>query len=377
MVPGPSHHPEAMTAELWQPIAPTPVSELLVSYRGATSRVLVKQESASRSGSVKARTALGLLRSMDAISPLVPGTVVVESTSGNLGVALAQWLASLECQFVAVIDPKTPASAAASMRASGAVVVMTNRPDGRGGYLLSRLAAVRQLCADNPGYRWTNQYENRANPAIHEQTTGPEILAQGGLDLDAVYVAVSTGGTLAGISRHIRSRARLVSLVAVDAHLSLATPPGRERVPQPPAAAAGARLLPGIGSSRRSSFLSLRSYDRRVGVRDSDAISMCRILRADTGLGLGASTGYVVSACVSELPSALAPLRALCLSPDDASLYEDTVYDDGWVEGVGLSGQVARSIADLRADGLAFELTDPGASCGMPSGPRSCRGHSD
>ncbi len=355
-----------MTAELWQPITRTPVAQLQVRYRGATLLVLLKQESANASGSVKARTAIGLLRSLDAAAPLTPGTVVVESTSGNLGIALAHQTRLLGCSMIAVIDPKTPAVSVAAMRAAGARIDVVDEPDGRGGYLLSRLARVRQLCADNPGYRWTNQYENPANPQIHTQTTGPEILDQGGDDLDTVYVAVSTGGTLAGIADAVRRSGRLISVVAVDAHSSLATAEARAAdrlLPTTP----GARLIPGIGASRPSSFLTGASYDRRVTVRDCEAIAVCRILRQDTAVGVGGSTGCVLRACVTELAGPLPPLRPLCVSPDDATRYEDTLYDDGWLRLNNLYGAVCATMAALRADGLTFSMDPPTVTVHQPA----------
>jgi cysteine synthase A len=122
-------------------------------------------------------------------------------------------------------------------------------------------------------------------------------------------------------------------------------------------AAPGARVLPGIGASRRSSFLRSDSFDRRIAVRDAQAMAMCRILRDDTSIGVGGSTGCVLSACIEELASPLAPLRPLCLSPDDDSKYEDTVYDDNWLDQMMLREEVADVIHCLRADGLRFRLS--------------------
>lgn len=348
-------------AGLWQPIAPTPVSELLVTLRGTAHRMLLKHESHNPSGSVKDRTAIGLLRCLDEQRPLLPGTVVVESTSGNLGVALARHLALLDCHLIAVIDPKTPAVTRQTLEAAGASLSLVDEPDGLGGYLISRLRVVKELCARNPDYRWTNQYESPANPRIHEETTAPEILLQGGPDLDAVYVAVSTGGTLAGIARHVRQCGRFVRLVAVDAHASLASaPPQADRQLGQAGSAPAARVLPGIGASRRSSFLHAGSFDRRIAVRDPEAMAMCRMLHEDTGIGVGGSTGCVIRACVEELASPVAPRRPLCLSPDDSVKYQDTVYDDGWLKEMGLLDEVCEIADRFRADGLSFELDRTG-----------------
>ncbi|NUT32224.1 MAG: pyridoxal-phosphate dependent enzyme [Hamadaea sp.] len=335
-------------------LTPTPVSELLVTYAGAHHRILVKHESFLPSGSVKERTAIGLLRALDRQRPLTPGTVVVESTSGNLGIALARQLTRVGGKLIAVIDPKTPAATRQLLIEAGATLHLVDEHDGHGGYLLTRLATVRALLASNPSYRWTNQYESDANPEIHAQTTGPEILQQGGATLDAVYVAVSTGGTLAGISRHVRGTGRAVRLMAVDAFSSMASGP-----PAMPATEADARLLPGIGASRRSSFLTDDSFDARRTVRDSDAIAMCRMLRQDTDIGIGGSAGCVLSACVTDLTSPEAPGRALCLAPDDATKYEDSIFSDAWLDRVALTGAVDATMRRWRAEGLAFKSTEP------------------
>jgi cysteine synthase len=245
--------------------------------------------------------------------------------------------------LVAVVDAHTPASTVSALRAAGAEVVVVEEPDERGGYLLNRLRTVQRLCAENPHYRWVNQYENPANPLAHEHSTGPEILDQGGPALDGVYVAVSTGGTLAGVSRHLRGRAPHVRIVAVDAQGSLATggPSGR-------------RLLPGIGAGRPSSFLTPSAYDCVHRVPDVDAIAVCRQVHAKTGLAVGGSSGSVLMACFTEVAAGIVS-APLCLLPDGGDRYRDTIYDDRWLERQGLLGQVLRRRRRLSAH-LTLEL---------------------
>ncbi|MFD8385631.1 pyridoxal-phosphate dependent enzyme [Streptomyces sp. NPDC059679] len=333
----------------------TPVSAVRVAYRGRFHRMLLKHESRNATGSVKDRTALGLLRALDARRSLRPGSVVVESTSGNLGIALAQLLGRLGCHLIAVVDPKTPDATLRRLNAAGARLHMVNEPDGHGGYLLNRLAAVAELCRKNPAYRWTNQYENPANPMVHQQTTGPEIVAQGGPDLDAVYAAVSTGGTLAGIAAHMRLLRLPIRLVAVDAATSVATSHniGRD---QSAAVEPGSRLVPGIGASRPSSFLKPSSYDRSMRVADTTTIAMCRIFRSDTGIGLGGSSGAVVSACVRELGEISPPRLSLCLAADSDDAYLSTIYEDGWLTRIGALDGVRSAVDQFRLDGVSFSL---------------------
>jgi N-(2-amino-2-carboxyethyl)-L-glutamate synthase len=321
----------------------TPMEPLTVTLGGAVSTVRLKLESHNPTGSTKDRTAAGILRSMEQMAPLRPGDVVVESTSGNLGLALVRLLTLKQCQFVAVVDLNTPEPARRALEEAGASLVVVDEPDGQGGYLLNRLRTVRELCARHPEYRWGNQYGNPANPAIHYQTTGPELLAQGGPEMDAVYVAVSTGGTLAGVSSYLRGHAPGIQVVAVDAEGSLVT---GDKV--------GPRRLSGIGASRRSTFLNPWTYDRAVRVGDVDSFAMCRLLLADTGLLLGGSSGSVLSACVRELVGPQPIMAPVCLCPDDGAKYLNTFYDDWWLAREGLLDAVERRTHAFRDLGVSF-----------------------
>lgn len=331
------------------PVEATPVAWLTVVHRGTHQRVGLKLEGTNATGSVKHRTATGLLRSLHEQRPLVPGSVVVESTSGNLGIALAHLLRRLGCRFIAVVDVRTPPWSVAELRSQGAEVVVVDTPDRHGGYLLERLTRVHAILAANPGYRWTNQYENPANPAVHASTTGPEILAQVP-DVDAVYVPVSTGGTLAGISASLGGRRTSVSVVAVDAHGSRAV-----------RARPGRRLISGIGSSRPSRFLDAGTYDRVVHVGDSAAVAACRALREDVGLRLGGSSGSVLRAFLRDLddPAVARPVAPVCLCADGGDRYADTLYSDTWLAEHGLGGEVAAAHARLRSTATRFTWEDP------------------
>lgn len=336
----------ATVSNLAVQIPATPVVTVAVTSHGITHRILLKRECHLPTGSIKYRTAVGLLEAMNQISPLGPGTVIVESTSGGLGGALAHLLGPLGCEFIAVIDPKTPVATRRVLAAAGARLHCVTQSDGRGGYLYSRLRRVRELCQANPHYRWTDQYNNPANPRIHQETTGPEIIRQGGPALDAVYVAVSTGGTLAGIAAHIRSLGRPIRIVAVDAHGSHATT----------AQLSGWRHIPGIGASRPSTLLRPGSFHYAVHVSDADAIAVCRLFQAGTGIRLGGSSGHVLHACLADLTGPHPPGRPLCLCADDGDRYADTIYHDGWIAQSHLTADVQASLARLRERGITFRV---------------------
>jgi cysteine synthase A len=323
-------------------ITPTRLLRAVVRYAGYSSRIGLKLERDNVTGSLKDRTAAGLITALIHKKPLAEGDVVIESTSGNLGLAMAAILEKLKCQFIAVVDPKTPAHTRRAIDDRGARTVLVDDPDPTGGYLLSRIARVRDICRENPGYHWPDQYCNPANPDIHARTTGPEIVRQAGPTLDAVYVAVSTGGTLAGVSAYVRALRAAVRIVAVDACGS------RAIVDSP-----GRRSIPGIGASRRSSFVEPGAYDDVRHVADADAFAVCHILREDLGLCLGGSSGSVVCAMIEDLPRR--PGRfPVCLCPDGGEKYLDTFYDRGWLAGQGADAAFDRAVDRFRARGLSF-----------------------
>ncbi|MFJ9680713.1 pyridoxal-phosphate dependent enzyme [Streptomyces sp. NPDC101194] len=324
----------------------TPLLHLDVAHRGRTRRLGLKLEERGPTGSVKDRSAVGLLRALHDERPFTAGTVVVESTSGNLGLALARLLPSIDCVFLAVVDLKTPHATLRTLTDRGARVVVVDEPDGQGGYLLGRLRRVGELCAQNPRFRWPDQYENRASPDIHRRTTGPEITEQTGPDLGAVYVPVSTGGTLAGISAHLREHRPDVAAIAVDVRGSLAV-----------AGNAGRRLIPGIGSSRPSAFLQgPHSYDRAVHVDDIEAIAVCRILAEDVGIVLGGSSGCAVRALLTDLENDRTDGRLpVCLAADGGRKYRDTLYSDDRATEQGVVKEITAAVKRLRSEGLFFD----------------------
>jgi cysteine synthase len=246
--------------------------------------------------------------------------VIVESTSGNLGVALAFISRAKGYRFLAVVDPKAPRETLERMRCLGAEIEMVSTPDTSGGYLLTRLGRVGELCASAPSYLWPDQYSNAANPSIHFRTTGPEILSQMNGVVDAVFVAVSTGGTLAGIGSYFKQASPKTRVIGVDAVGSVAF-----------AGSPAPRKLNGIGSSRRSQFLTPDLYDMYLMVHDLEAFCFCRYLREKTHLLLGGSSGAVMAACARYLAAHSEIKRSVCLCADAGTNYISSIFDDDWM----------------------------------------------
>jgi cysteine synthase A len=310
----------------------TPVVHIGLEIAGRPRRIGLKLEGHNPCGSIKDRTAVSLLES---IGPdrLDRATMLVESTSGNLGVSLAHLAGELDLPFHAVVDPKLSPVVAERMRDRGAVLHTVRVPDRTGGYLLSRLDAVARLHRDTPGAVWPNQYANPANPAAHRDGTGPEILRQTDGRVDAVFVAVSTGGTIAGISAFLRTARPATRVIGVDAVGSVVF----EDRP-------GARRLSGIGASRRSDFVHDDTTDGYVMVDDESAFAFCRALEGWSGLRVGGSSGAVLAGCVRYLAEHPEITRPVCVAPDVGENYLRTVFDDDYLrrEGIVLHDDLLR-----------------------------------
>src|SRR5215212_9387118 len=197
-------------------IGNTPLQSIYLIIDKTPRKVHLKLEGQNPAGSVKDRTAYALIQELEERGALNADSIIVESTSGNLGVALAHICRSKGLSFLAVVDPKATKENLARMRALGAQIEMVHQSDSAGGYLLARLERVKELCRSSARYVWTDQYSNPANPHAHYSSTGPEIYRQMGGEVSAVFAAVSTGGTLAGVGRYFREVSPATKIVGVD-----------------------------------------------------------------------------------------------------------------------------------------------------------------
>lgn len=321
-------------------IGRTPLVHVALRIDGAWRSVALKLESFNPAGSIKDRTAYALLRSLEARNEVRPGDQVIESTSGNLGVALAMICRERGYAFSAVVDPKPDPVVLDKMRAYGAKVIRVEAPDHTGGYLLTRLSEVRRR-VDDEHLVWPNQYGNPANPRIHYQQTAPEIRRHQP-DIDAIFVAASTGGTLSGVGRYFKAVRPQVRVVGVDI-------PGSRVFGTTQAA----RILNGIGSSCESQFLRPGDHDDVVIVRDRDAVAACHMLVESTGIGVGGSSGAVLHACAEYLGEHPEIRRPVCICADGSANYLNTVYGTGWLDKHGFCP--ASDMRSLRFDEVRWQ----------------------
>lgn len=296
-------------------------SDVYVDLHSVLSRRLyLKVEGFNLAGSVKLKTAAALVAAAEADGRFGPDSVLVESSSGNLGLALAVIAAGKGMKFVCVTDPRCNPATLQLLRVLGADVRIVSEPDSNGGFLRSRLEQVRRMCESDFRYVWLNQYENPANWRAHYELTAPEIAKQFP-DLDLLFVGTGTGGTLMGCVKYFQDNGNRTRVVAVDAEgsVSFGGPPGH-------------RLIPGLGTSVPPPLLDPLSPADVVHVAEADTVRVCRKLAA-RGFLFGGSTGTVVSGAMSWLaehdPGGSA--IAVAIGPDLAERYVDTIYDDAWV----------------------------------------------
>jgi 2,3-diaminopropionate biosynthesis protein SbnA len=292
---------------------------------GRWRKLWLKLEWHNPTKSIKDRTAVGLLKHLLAQRQLNPETTLIESTSGNLGVALAFATQQLGVNLIAVVDPNSSQQNIARMQCFGAHIEIIDERDQAGGFLLDRLRRVHSLLDESNGRLvWTDQYSNPAGPVMHYRTTGPEIFDQMDGKVDAVLVAVSTGGTLAGIARYFRHVSPATQIVAVDSVGSVAI-----------GGKPGPRHLNGIGSSLPSAFITPGLVDERIWVSDAEAFAMCKFLRNEAGLFVGGSSGALVHAAAGYLTARSHMERVVCVLADCGSSYVQTIFDEDWIRGRG------------------------------------------
>ena len=310
--------------------------DLYVDFRSIIGHQLfLKCEGFNFAGSIKLKAAAEMVEAAEREGRLTPESVLVESSSGNLGVALSVLAASKGYRFLCVTDSRCNLSTRLLMEALGSQVHVITEPDARSGFLGARLNYLRALCASDERYVWLNQYTNPNAWKAHYRTTGPAIARQFP-GLDVLFVGAGTTGTLMGCARWFREWHRPVRVVAVDSVGSV-TFSGQ----------AGRRMIPGLGMSVNPPLLDKSYVDEAICVEEADTIRACHRL-ARHGFLFGGSTGTVVSGAIGWLDrNDAGELTAVAIAPDLGERYLDTVYQTNWLR--NLYGQEVLDSDELTA----------------------------
>lgn len=283
--------------------------------------IIAKLEFLNPGGSVKDRPARFILEQGLQDGTITPQTHLIESSSGNFGIALAMVTNLYGIPFTCVVDPKISPTNLRILQLLEAKIEMVQEPDDQGGYLKTRIRRVQELLASIPHSQWINQYANQLNWQSHAYGTAYELCKQLEQPPDCLIAAVSTTGTLLGITRRLREENPHLRVIAVDAVGSVIF-----------GAPAGPRDIPGIGASRVPELLCRDEIDEVVYISDREAVQGCRNLVRQEGILAGGSSGAVIAALEKVLPTFSSPHNCiLTLLPDRGERYLDMVYDDDWV----------------------------------------------
>jgi 2,3-diaminopropionate biosynthesis protein SbnA len=303
-------------------IGDTPLVELTKIAAELDVRVYAKMERFNPGGSIKDRSAFSMLWAKIQTGELKSGrSVVIESSSGNLGIGLAQICNYFDISFICVVDAKTTQQNLAILKAYRACIeVITADQAADGDYLSARIERVRQLVDSIPGAFWPNQYANPLNSKAHENTMREIDTALAG-QIDYLFCPTSSCGTLRGCSDYVHRVGLPTTVIAVDAVGSVLFGD------QPPTT----RLLPGHGSSRPSALLEADTASHVVHVSDLDCVLACRRLVNLESILAGGSSGATVAALYATRGIIPAGARCVLIFPDGGDRYLNSIYSDDWV----------------------------------------------
>jgi cysteine synthase len=291
-------------------IGRTPVVRLERVVTPEMAEVWIKLEGANPGGSIKDRTALGMILDAEARGVLKPGDTIVEPTSGNTGIGLAQVASARGYRLILCLPDSASDERKRTLEAYGAELVLTD-PERR---MLAAIEAAEQI-RDETGAWLPNQFSNPANPKIHYETTAPELWSQLDGRIDAFVYGSGTGGTITGVGRFLKERRPDTLVVAVEPARSPVLS-GGER---------GQHQFQGMGPGFVPANFDRSVVDRVIAVWEEDAFPVARRLAREEGLFVGMSSGAIAFAAL-QVATTLGPgKRVAMIAPDTGARYLTTV----------------------------------------------------
>ena len=304
--------------------------------------VFGKLEAINPGYSVKDRSALHMIEQARRDHKLREGSTIVESSSGNMGHALAMLCAANKYRFICVLDPKTPKSNVTLVKAFGGTVEMVMTPDENGSFQKKRIALAKAIARDTPNCVNLDQYSNPAAIDAHFKHTGPEIYAQAGGRIDVLIGSASTGSHLSGTAKFLKSVNPNLHVIGVEPQGSVVF--GGEFRPF---------LQNGTGLSFTPANLLEHYIDEVVKVSDQDAFAACRRVAREEGVLLGGSSGSVIHAARTYQSKVRGPCNIVVVLPDGGLKYLETIYDDQWL--------INHNLGSLVQDAVEPEIVRPAA----------------
>jgi cysteine synthase A len=290
-------------------IGRTPVVRLMRVVEPDMAEVWVKVEGMNPGGSIKDRTALGMITDAEARGLLPPGGTIVEPTSGNTGIGLAQVASARGYRLILCLPAQMSEERKRTLRAYGAELVLTD-PERR------MLAAIEEAerIRDARGAWMPNQFDNPANPRVHYEMTAPELWAQMDGRIDAFVYGSGTGGTIAGVGRYLKERNPGALVVAVE--------PGRSPVLS--GGERGQHQFQGLGPGFVPANFDWTVVVRVVQAWEEDAFPLARRLAREEGLFVGMSSGAITWAALGVARELGPGKRVAMIAPDAGSRYLST-----------------------------------------------------
>ena len=321
----------------------TPIVRLHTLATHVKSNVFAKCEFMNPGGSVKDRPALQIIEDYEAAGTLKPGGTIVEATSGNtgMGLAIAAAIKGYKCIFV--MPDKMSQEKIQSLRAFGARVMVTPtnvEPEDPRSYYKT----ADRMVAETPDAVLANQYHNPSNPKAHMLSTGPEIWEQTGGELDAIVVAMGTGGTITGLGKYLKEKKPSIKVVGVDPVGSIYYDYFRTGK----MTTAHSYKVEGFGEDFIPGTMDFSVVDDVVRVTDKESFAWTRRLVREEGLYAGGSSGAAVAGAIKWAERQLDSLNILTILPDGAAKYLSKIFDDAWMKENGfLEPEFGGTVADV------------------------------
>lgn len=285
--------------------------------------LFAKLEGFNPTGSVKDRAAQYILERVLKEGIINKDTLIIESSSGNFGIALSAYCKYKGLKFCCVIDPLISEINKMLIEKYATKVVEVKERDKNGAFLLNRIKKVKEIAAENPNSYWVNQYANEYNAQAYYETLGKEMCEEVEGDIDYVFVGVSSGGTITGVSRKIKDVYPKAKVIAVDIVGSVIFGGAPQK-----------RYIPGIGSSRTPEILTSAYIDEVIAIDERDVVKECNNLLVEHKIFAGGSSGAVFSAIKQYFNGKTFDKKpnVVTLFPDRGDRYAKTVYNQEWCD---------------------------------------------